>query len=160
MLIARKYLFIFKSKAKLLNDTIDYGLGFNSNINTTFALKMFPGAIYDSNQMKIYVQIYDNDGAFTIYDLPQFITVYPDKTNFTARINSLISEDPFFETNIILNEGSSVKSIQEVQRVSSLLNDQSLSDKLGLISKTNAPLFTQMYGPLWNYSGVFPVNKK
>jgi hypothetical protein len=63
-----------------------------------------------------------------------------------------------FETNIILNEGSSMKSIQEVQRISSLLNDQSLSDKLGLISNANAPLFTQMYGPLWSYSGVIRVN--
>ena len=50
--------------------------------------------------MKIYVQIYDNDGAFTIYDLPQFITVYPDTTNLTAKLNSLISDDSFFDDQI------------------------------------------------------------
>jgi hypothetical protein len=56
---------------------------------------MFSGAIYASNQVNLYVQIYDNDGAFTIYDLPEFITVYPDKNNLTAKISSLIWGDPY-----------------------------------------------------------------
>jgi hypothetical protein len=68
-----------------------------------------------------------------------------------------MTEDPSSDTNIILNEGSFIKSIQEIQRISSLLNDQSLSDKLGLILKADAPIFPQTYGPLWNYSSVVPV---
>jgi hypothetical protein len=143
---------------KLFNDTIDYGLGFNSNINTAFALKMFPGAIYDSNQMKIYVQIYDNDGAFTIYDLPQFITVRPDTRNLSTTINNLIRKEPTDKLNIILNEGFLIESTQEIQRISSLLNVQSLSDKFGLILSKNAPLYPQVYGQLMNFSGLIQVN--
>ncbi len=48
--------------------------------------------------------------------------------------------------------------IQEIQRISSILNEQSLSDKLGLILNGNAPIFPQTFGPLSNYTGVTPVN--
>ena len=119
---------------------------------------MFPGAIYDSNQMKIYVQIYDNDGAFTIYDLPQFITVRPDTRNLSTTINNLIRKEPTDKLNIILNEGFLIESTQEIQRISSLLNVQSLSDKFGLILSKNAPLYPQVYGPLMNFSGLIQVN--
>jgi hypothetical protein len=105
----------------------------------------------------LYVQVYDNDGTFTIYEIPQSVTVYPHETNLTSLMNDLTTENPSFESNINLYEGSFLKSIQEIQRISSLLNDQSLSDKLGLILKGDAPIFPQAYGPLWNYSGVLPV---
>ena len=132
-------------------------MGYNSRLNETFDVKLFAGAIYNSNQMNLYVQVYDNDGAFTIYEMPQPIAIYPNETNLTSLMNDLITENPSFESNINLYEGSFLKSIQEIQRISSLLNDQSLSDKLGLILKGDAPIFPQTYGPLWNYSGVLPV---
>lgn len=135
-------------------------MGFSNNLNQIFEVNIFAGAIYNSNQMNLYVQVYDNDGAFTVFDLPNSIIVYPVENNFTATINKLISEDSNFQTNIILNEGSFLASIQEIQRISSLLNYQSLSDKLGLVLNRNAPTFPQLYGPLSNYSGVKAVNKK
>jgi hypothetical protein len=107
--------------------------------------------------LNLYVQVYDNDGAFTIYEIPQSIIVNSHETNLTSLMSDLITENPSFESNINLYEGSFLKSIQEIQRISSLLNDQSLSDKLGLILKGDAPIFPQTYGPLWNYSGVMPV---
>jgi len=126
-------------------------------INETFVAKLFAGAVYNSNQMNLYIQVYDNDGAFTIYNLPQLITFYSDETNLISIMNDLIEENPLLDSNIILNEGIFVNSIQEIQRISSLLNDESISDKLGLILKGDAPIFPQTYGPLWNYSGVIPV---
>jgi hypothetical protein len=132
-------------------------LGYNKQINNPFDVKLFAGAIYNANQMNLYVQVYDNNGAFTIYELPQSITIYQNQTNLTSFMNDLITGNPLFDSNIILNEGSFIKSIQEIQRMSSLLNDQSLSDKLGLILKGDAPIFPQTYGPLWNYSLVAPV---
>jgi hypothetical protein len=132
-------------------------LGYNRKINETFNVNIFAGAIYNSNQMNLYVQVSDNDGAFTIYEIPETITVYPHKTNLTSIMHDLLTENPLADTNIILNEGSFIKSIQEIQRISCLLNDQSLSDKLGLILKGYAPIFPQTYSPLWNYSGVIPV---
>jgi hypothetical protein len=132
-------------------------LGCNKQINETFNVIIFAGAIYNSNQMNLYVQVYDNDGAFTIYEMAQSIAIYPNQTNLTSLFNDLITEHPLADSNIILNEGYFIKSIQEIQRISSLLNDQSLSDKLGLILKGDAPIFPQTYGSLWNYSGVMPV---
>ena len=132
-------------------------MGYNKQINQTFEVKLFAGAVYDSYQLNLYVQVYDNDGAFTVFEIPQLITVYPHETNLTTLMNDLITENPSFESNVILYEGSFKESVQEIQRISSLLNDQSLSDKLGLILNGDAPIFPQTYGPLWNYSGVIPV---
>jgi hypothetical protein len=132
-------------------------LGCNKQTNEPFDVKLFAGAIYNFNQMNLYVQVYDNDGAFKIYEIPQTITINPHGTNLTSLMNDLLTQDPSLDTNIILNEGSFIKSIQEMQRISSLLNYQSLSDKLGLILKGDAPMFPQTYGPLWNYSSVIPV---
>ena len=140
-----------------MNYSVEYGLGFNSNINTTFGLRLFVGAIYNSYQVNVYVQIYDNDGAFTVFNIPESLMIYPNETNLEIIMNNLISEDPSLQTNIILNEGSLVASIQEIQRISSLLNYQSLSDKLGLILTEDAPIFPQSYGPQSNYSGVIQV---
>jgi hypothetical protein len=140
----------------LANDSVEYGLGYMNKLNETFDGKIFAGAIYNSNQINFYVQVYDNDGAFTIYEIPQPITIYPNETNLTS-LNDLITENPLLDSNVILNEGTFVYSIQEIQRISSLLNDESLSDKLGLILKGDAPIFPQTFGPLWNYSGVLPV---
>ncbi len=139
-----------------MNDQLNLGLGYSSSgsLSTT----IFSGAVYDSYQMNVYVQIYDNDTAFGVYEIEQAITVYPDFSNFQTEIEQLITQSPLFRTNIILNEGSYLQSIQEIQRISSMLNEQSLSDKLGLILNGNAPIFPETFGPLSNYTGVSPVN--
>ena len=138
-----------------MDDQLNLGLGYS----TTGILKttLFSGAVYNSYQLKVFAQIYDNDKAFAVYEITQPITVLPDFSNLTTTIDKLISKNPLFSTNIILNEGSSLLSIQEIQRIASLLNEQSLSDKLGLILHGNAPIFPQTFGPLSNYSGVIPV---
>jgi hypothetical protein len=142
---------------KLANDSVEYGLGYNSRLNETFDVKLFAGAIYNSNRMNLYIQVYDNDGAFSIFNIPHCITVNSHETNLTSLMNDLITDNPLSDTNIILYEGSFKESGQEIQRISSLLNDQSFSDKLGLILKGDSPIFPQLYGPLSNYFGVIPV---
>jgi len=122
-----------------------------SSRNGQLETRIFPG--YASNQATIYVQIYDNDEAFAVYEIQKPITILSDRNNFTNTLSKLISRDPLFETNRILNEGSYLPSLQEIQTISSLLNDQSISDKFGLISSfKNTSLFPQTFGPLFKYS--------
>jgi hypothetical protein len=124
-----------------------------SNRNGQLETTLFPG--YASNQAKIYVQIYDNDEAFAVYEIQNPITILADRDNFTNTLSKLISHDPLFETNRILNEGSYLQSLQEIQTISSLLYDQSLADKFGLISSLkNKSLFPQTFGPLFKYSSI------
>ena len=55
-----------------------------------------------------------------------------------------------------------MSSIQIIQKLASLLNEQSYSDKLGLILNQNSSstiAFPQIYGPMANFSGVNAVNK-
>ena len=79
-------------------------------------------------------------------------------SNLQSIKDKLILNDPFFGTNIILNEGAYLSSIQELQSISSLLSDESLSDKVGLIRNDSSTQFPQIYGALSNYMGVLPVN--
>jgi hypothetical protein len=124
-----------------------------SRRNGELETRLFPG--YASNQARIYVQIYDNDEAFAVYEIENPITILADRDNFTNTLSKLISHDPLFETNRILNEGSYLPSLQEIQTISSLLNDQSLADKFGLISSLkNTSLFPQTFGPLFKYSTI------
>jgi len=132
------------------------GLGYSTTgvLSTT----IFAGAVYDSYELNIYVQVYDNDKAFAIFEISTSITVQPDLSNLQTIINQLMTQNSSFNTNVILNEGSYLLSIQEIQRISSLLNEESLSDKLGLILYGHATIcFPQTFGPLSNYSGVVPV---
>ncbi len=143
--------------AILANDSVEYGLGYNMNLNETFNTTLFLGAIYNSLEMSIYVQVYDDDEAFTIFNIPQNVVVYSNETDLELIMEKLISSDSTFESNIILNEGAFMGSIQDIQKVSSFLNKQSLSDKLALILAGKPPLYPKTYGPSSNYSGVIPV---
>ena len=110
--------------------------------------------------MNIYVQVYDVDNAFTIYEIAQAVSVYPDSSGLENIMNKLISSDPYFSSNIILNQGSYLGCLQEIQTISSLMNEQSLSDKYAISlnsSLTLKVIFPQMYGPLAQFTGVSPV---
>ena len=146
---------MFIQKATYMNDSLEYGLGYS--INNSYITPLFTGAVYDSYQIQVYVQIYDNDTAFTIYYIPSSIVVQPDVSNLQIIEEKLILEDSTFIDNLILNQGDYLNSIQLVQSLSSLLNGQSLSDKLGLILKDSSFCFPDIYGPLENYMGVKPV---
>jgi hypothetical protein len=127
-----------------------------SSRNGQLVTRLFPG--YASNQATIYVQIYDNDEAFAVYEIRNPITILADRNYFTKTVSRLISRDPALRTNRILNAGSYLPSLQEIQTISSLLNDQSLADKFGLISSLkNTFLFPQTFGPLFKYSTIRAV---
>jgi hypothetical protein len=124
----------------------------------SFTTQLFAGAVYDSYKLSVYVQVYDSKGACIIYEINQNITVIPDFTDFDATKDKLISGDPNFYLNMMLKQGSFLKSIQIMQSISSLLNEQSLSDKLGL--KLDSKLeynFPHIYGPLAYFKGVNSV---
>ena len=97
--------------------------------------------------MQIYVQVYDNDGAFSVFEIIHPVSVLPDFSNFQTIMNKIISSDTYFRVNIILNQGSYLDSIQELQIISSLLNQNATSDKLDLIFNNYSTRFPQIYGP-------------
>ena len=132
---------------------MNYGLG--TSLNGNLVTKLFAGAVYDSYQMKIYAQIYDNDTSFTVYEIPQKVTVLPEFSLLEEIMNKLILKDLTFWTNIILNEGSNMPSLEEIQTISSLLNEQSLKDKQTIM--LNGSIFPQIFGPFTNFAGVSPV---
>ncbi len=113
------------------------------------------------NVFQIYVQINDNDQAFTIYEIEQSVTVLSDMSNIKNTEEKLILEDSTFYLNKILNEGDYLESVQELQILFSLINEQSLSDKKSLSLSANIThTFPQIYGPLENYSGVAEVKNQ
>ena len=141
--------------ATLLNDQLNIGLGYSTNGILTS--KIFAGAAYNLNQINICIQIYDEDQAFALYEIKNPVIVEPYLTDLDTVENRLIQDDPYFSSNIILHQGSYLSMIQEINNIASLLNIQSLSDKLGFIQSGNAYNFTQVYGPYSSYAGVNPV---
>ena len=81
-------------------------------------------------------------------------------SNVTSNIENLISGQTAFISNQILSQGSFLESIQELQKIASILNQQSLSDKKGLVLNDNTTTFVEIYGPYANYYGVTPVITK
>lgn len=125
---------------------------------SNFTTFLFVGPSYDSYQKVIYVQVYDNDGSYTTYEIPTLITIIPDLTNFETIMDKLISTDPYFSINIVLNQGSFLESIQIIQKISSLLNTQSYDDKLSINFNYSFIAFPQIYGPIGDYTGTNSVN--
>ncbi len=133
-------------------------MGFSSSGN--LETNIFPGAIYDSYAIKIYAQIYGSNGVYTIYDLADSVVITPDYSiNLNLIQQRIISIDPTFSTNIILYQGNYLETFQALQIFSSLMNEQSLSDGLGLLKFNNNTdiRFPKIYGPLVKYKGVKPV---
>ena len=133
-------------------------IGFSSNSN--FSTSLFAGQSYNSYQIIIYVQVYDQDEAFSVYKIGYKIIVKPDFTDINIIKDKIITADPYLSANIILNQGSYLSSVQIIQTISSLLNDESFSDKLAMILNKSSIAFPEIYGPMANFSGVIPVSLK
>ena len=111
---------------------MEFFIGYSAD--GVFHTKLFSGAVYDAYKIQIIAYVYDNDDAFSVYEIEQEIVVLPDISDLNTMINQLVSMDPNLHSNKVLNEGSLVSSIHTIQSVSSLLSEKSLSDKIGLSS--------------------------
>ncbi len=76
---------------------------------------------------------YDTDGAYQIYQISPSVKVIPDVDKLENIIKQIIWGDPYLVSNIILYEGEFVESVQELQSISALFNEKSLSDKLSIL---------------------------
>ncbi|CAF0863211.1 unnamed protein product [Brachionus calyciflorus] len=143
----KKYSFF----AVYLNDPVKIGLG--SSINGQLSTQLPQGAIYDSNQLKIEIQIYDEEDGFAFYKIP---------TNVTVNFNKTISDPSSLITPQLinnLNNGDSKTSMQTILSLASILNSFSLSDKASLNNIENrTTILTTSNGPLSSYSGVASSN--
>jgi hypothetical protein len=109
--------------------------------------------------MYVYAQVYDENGAFTVFSIDEPVIVVPDYNDVIVDRVKLTIE------SYTLDSEQSFERIAEIQRISSLLNLQSLEDKLGIMgqskkSQNNKILFPIVYGPLSEYSGIMPVFSK
>ena len=141
-----------------MDDQLTYGLGFStSNIYTR---KLISGAVYNSYSLNVYVHVYDMNGAYAVYEINQTITVIPDFVDFKEITQGIISSSPDSNLNTLLMQGVYLNIIQVLQGISSLLNEQSMSDKLGLLlyhNSSHSNKFPQIYGPLSSFTGVLAV---
>ena len=143
---------------------MNYGLGYlktstSPYTSTSITTKLFAGAAYDSYKMYVYAQVYDENDAFTVFSIDEPVIVVPDYNEVILdRVKLKI------ETNTLESE-TNLERIAQIQRISSLLNLQSLEDKLGInklimdqLKKTqNKILFPNEYGPVSEYAGITPV---
>ena len=143
---------------------MNYGLGYlktstSPYTSTSITTKLFAGAAYDSYKMYVYAQVYDENDAFTVFSIDEPVIVVPDYNEVIFdRVKLKI------ETNTLESE-TNLERIAQIQRISSLMNLQSLEDKLGInklimdqLKKTqNKILFPNEYGPVSEYAGITPV---
>jgi hypothetical protein len=156
----KKFLFFLLKKAKFLNDSTEYGLGYlklNSEpyASTSITRKLFAGAVYDAYKMYVYAQVYDENDAFTVFSIDEPVKVLPVHNDVIVdRVKLTIESDK-------LDSETNLERIADIQRISSLLNLQSLEDKLGILDQSknlqNKILFPHFYGPLSEYAGITPV---
>jgi hypothetical protein len=140
---------------------MNYGLGFlktssNPFTSTSITTKLFAGAVYDSYKMYVYAQVYDENGAFTVFSIDEPVIVVPDFNDVIVDRVKLTIESH------TLDGVTNLERIAEIQRISSLLNLQSLEDKVGIMgqskkSQNNKIIFPNVYGPLFEYAGITPV---
>jgi hypothetical protein len=117
----------------LLNEQMHVGLGFSKN--GELSAKFPQGAFYDSDKMKIYVKIVDNDDGVTYYDIPNPITVRAETTNLMNQLASMLKPDNSkSELKKSLASGLSQSNVQQLLSISSMLNTLSFNDKTSLNS--------------------------
>ena len=106
--------------------------------------------------MYVYAQVYDEYDAFAVFSIDEPVIVVPDFNDVIVDRVKLV-----IESNTLDSE-TSLERIADIQRISSLLNLQSLEDKLGIMSQlkksqNNKIIFPNVYGPLSEYAGIMPV---
>ena len=120
--------------ARLLDDQMSIGLGYSTKGSLSTTLPQ--GAIYDSYNLYISVEIVDDNEGIAHFDIAIPVVVSPDTTYVQNIISSLIHIDPKLSQNAKKFKGDSQLSIQTILSISSVLNGKSLSDKKGLLSGT------------------------
>lgn len=110
------------------------GLGYSTNGSLSTALPQ--GAVYDSYNLYISVEIVDDNEGIAYFDIATPVVVSPDTTYVQNIIDSLINIDPKLSQNAQMFKGDSQLSMQIILSISSVLNGKSLSDKKGLSSGT------------------------
>ena len=109
-------------------------IGLGSSENGALETQLPQGAVYDSYNMFISVEIIDQDDGVTYYDIQNPVVVKPNISLVNSMIDRLISADPKLPQNVDLFKGDSQLSVQTILSISSVLNGQSLSDKKALLS--------------------------
>ena len=95
-----------------------YGIGYSFDGN--LITKLFPGAIYDFNKLNIIVKIYDNDNAFTLYEINQPLIII--KEDLIQQEIEIEFDNLIYDINRILNQGNYLSTLEEIQRLNGLMN--------------------------------------
>jgi hypothetical protein len=139
------------------DDSINYGLGYNSIGNLTTQLPQ--GAAYDSNRLYIYVQIIDNENGVTIFNFtnPMFIDP-PNSSVYAQNLNDLLSQNQYSSKVINLNTANTIQTIQTLTNAADMLNAQSFADQKAVFGGTDDSYLVPISnGPEATYSGIVAV---
>lgn len=90
------------------------------------------GAVYDSYNLYISVNIIDNDNGVTTYQIANPVVVQPAQSDLASIIQQLLDPNSANSLNSILYSGNSQLTTQTILSISSMLNGASLSDQLAL----------------------------
>jgi hypothetical protein len=116
---------LYFHQAVYLNDNMHVGLGYSENGTLTTELPL--GAIYNNDLISLYVEIFDNDDAYTIYNISTVVQVSSDQQSKQS-VQDLV-KDTFSPLRRLLFGGDTLATIQKLLSLSSTLNNESLSDK-------------------------------
>jgi hypothetical protein len=109
-------------------------IGIGSSETGTLLTQLPQGAVYDSYNMYVSIEIVDQDDGISYYAIQNPIVVAPNMSLVNSMIDKLISAHPKLPQNVDLFKGDSQLTIQTILSISSVLNGQSLSDKKALVS--------------------------
>ena len=120
-------------------------IGLGSSEDGVLETQLPQGAVYDSYNMFMSVEIIDQDDGVAYYHIQNPVVVKPNMSFVNSMIDQLISADPKLPQNVDLFKGDSQLSIQTILSISSVLNGQSLSDKKAIISSKLLPSCSNKY---------------
>jgi hypothetical protein len=103
-------------------------------LDGSLSAQLPPGAPYDAYNMKIYAQVFDDEGAYVTYSVPTVLTVYPNVNRINSMFDNLLDQRTKFNTNLELYGGETQSMLNNLLLLSAGLNDMSILDK-GELSK-------------------------
>jgi hypothetical protein len=97
-------------------------LGYDTN--GQYITQLQQGPDFDSNKMYFYVQVFDNYGGISVYNISSFATITSNNDFLTQNLNDIISGSVGSPVNSILLSGNTQKTLQTINSISSMLTSQ------------------------------------
>jgi hypothetical protein len=94
-------------------------------LNGSVSIQLPPGPNYDAFKLKIFVQIYDNLGAISVYNITTCVTVQINASSIESIVNDVLSPVSLVTTSILSSDLKS--SANQILTIASLINQNTLT---------------------------------